>query len=87
MKKNNAHVGTAHEHQQSCFSVVKMVREMNAKHSHVCNTFSCEDKRKTPLGVPAVHRLVSLNKFFTEGEVPILPDHDLRSGLLVCPNG
>ena len=87
VKRNNANAGAAHKHRQSCFTLVKMTREMSAKHTEDCSIISVDDKCKVPLGVPAVNRLTSLKKFFTDGETPNLPDHDLRTRLLICPNG
>ena len=87
VKRNNANAGAAHDHRQSCFTLVKMVREMSAKHNDDCNILSVDDKCKVPLGVPAVNRLSTLKKFFREGESPNMADHDHRSGLLICPNG
>ena len=50
---------------------------------------SCDDKCKIPIGIPAVHRLNSINhKFFLSDSQPNYPDYDtLRSGSLINPQG
>ena len=51
-------------------------------------TFSVDDKAKVPVGNMAVNRLVNLkNKFFDDGGVPLMPDHDIRGSGLLVPCG
>ena len=86
-KRNDATVGSAHEHRRHCFTMVKIAREFASKHFEevVCN--SADDKCKVPLGPPTVNRLTSINKFFMESDSPNLPDHDIRSGETIVPSG
>lgn len=87
MKKNNKTVGDPHDHRHSCFTNVRMVREMAAKHEKDSCVISADDKCKLVIGTTAVSRLVNLNKFFVEGQQPELLDHDIRTGMLITPNG
>ena len=64
-----------------------MAREFGSKHSTEVTTMSCDDKCKIPLGPPVVNRLTQINKFFLLGDSPNLPDHDVRSGQTIVPNG
>ena len=83
---NDDVAGDVSKHSHVCFSTVKSVRELMAKHSQDTATLSVDDKAKVPLGCSAVSRLVKQKKFFA-GEKPTLADHDIRSGFLLNPNG
>lgn len=81
--------GEAHPHRHECFACFKIAREFGALFEDECNTISADDKAKIPIGIPAVHRLNSLNnKFFLRDQGPNHPDHDvLRTGSLITPRG
>lgn len=86
-KHNDATVGASHKHRHHAFTVVKAVREFSAKHEEEAVVISADDKCKLPIGPPIVSRLVNSRKFFLSGEEPNLPDHDIRSGMCITPNG
>ena len=64
-------------------------REFGALFEEEIEVWSNDDKAKIVTGIPAVHRLNTLNKkFFLRDEGPNFPDHDvLRSGQLIVPRG
>ena len=63
-------------------------REFAALHKDQFTVISADNKAKIPIGLPCVNRLNSLrHKFFLSGEQPNFPDHDIRTGHLINPEG
>ena len=51
--------------------------------------FSCDDKSKIKVGIPAVSKFVFSRRYFTKENKPETPDHDFPIGnkYLITPSG
>jgi len=84
-KKNNLrlHDDDAHYY----FARMKLLRNFNAHFSDNCVEISCDNKNKVHVGTLATNRLISVKKFFAEGDAPAYNDHDFPLGYKITPMG
>ena len=85
---NNKTLGKVHLNAQYCASTVKTAMEFAALNNEYCTAFSVDDKAKLNIGPnPVVSRLVSAPRTYLEGQVPSVPDHDIKTGSTITPRG
>jgi len=90
-KRNDAAGGDGkqHGHRHECFTDVRLSREFCEYFREDCVVISADNKCKIPCGgLSVVNRLNVLNKkYFPKSQMPNFPDHDIRCGSLINPEG
>ena len=85
---NNKNLGKVHLNAQYCASTVKTNLEFCAVNKKYCRVVSVDDKAKLNIGPnPVISRLVSAPRTYMEGQVPSIPDHDIKTGSTITPRG